>query len=84
MQGRSTKGKVCYAGDNLAPVAGRKELRSHGRFQGAHDDQVDAMTQALVRWHQPVDQTAIIPFSDLAAANARIREGSPGCAFNPV
>jgi predicted phage terminase large subunit-like protein len=51
---------------------------------GAHDDQVDAMTQALVRWHQPVDQTTIIPFSDLAAAYARIREGSPWVCINPV
>jgi hypothetical protein len=29
---------------------------------GAHDDQVDAITRALLRWHQPVEQTTIIPF----------------------
>ena len=29
---------------------------------GAHDDQVDAITRALLRWHQPVEQTTIIQF----------------------
>jgi predicted phage terminase large subunit-like protein len=43
---------------------------------GAHDDQVDAMTQMLLRWHQPVQQTTIISFADLADAYARNREES--------
>jgi hypothetical protein len=27
----------------------------------AHDDQVDAMTQVLLRWHQASQQTILIP-----------------------
>ena len=30
---------------------------------GAHDDQVDAMTQALLRWHMVVPQQEIIYYS---------------------
>ena len=29
---------------------------------GAHDDQVDAMTQALLRWHEVPDQQTIVPY----------------------
>lgn len=50
---------------------------------GAHDDQVDAMTQMLLRWHQPVEQTTIIPFCDLAPAYARNREESPWVRISP-
>jgi predicted phage terminase large subunit-like protein len=31
----------------------------------AHDDQVDAMTQILLRWHQPSGGTYVVPWSDL-------------------
>jgi len=30
---------------------------------GAHDDQVDAMTQALLRWHMAVPQEIVIQYS---------------------
>jgi predicted phage terminase large subunit-like protein len=41
---------------------------------GAHDDQVDAMTQVLLRWHAPVNQTVVMP---LVALEDYIN-GSPG------
>ncbi len=31
---------------------------------GAHDDQVDAMTQALIRWNEPQEQTYRIVMLD--------------------
>ena len=31
---------------------------------GAHDDQVDAMTQALLRWHTAVPEVQLVPFCE--------------------
>ena len=31
---------------------------------GAHDDQVDAMTQVLLRWHQASEHTILIPIAE--------------------
>lgn len=32
---------------------------------GAHDDQVDAMTQVLLRWHMALPQEQVIYWSDI-------------------
>jgi predicted phage terminase large subunit-like protein len=31
---------------------------------GAHDDQVDAMTQILLRWNQPREEVVVVPLSE--------------------
>lgn len=36
---------------------------------GAHDDQVDAMTQVLLRWHMAPPQQTVVLFSDLVDLN---------------
>ena len=43
---------------------------------GAHDDQVDAMTQVLLRWHQPVEQTSVVRWDDVLGPDWRNRDMS--------
>ena len=40
---------------------------------GAHDDQADAMTQVLLRWHQPVEETSVVRWTDILVRTSAIR-----------
>jgi hypothetical protein len=51
---------------------------------GAHDDQVDAMTQMLLRWHQPVEERVVVSYGELAALYGRDRAQSPWVRICPV
>ena len=44
---------------------------------GAHDDQVDAMTQMILRWHMAPPQERVVLWSDLLGDDYRDRDSTP-------
>jgi hypothetical protein len=56
-----------------------KSLSQQAAFpNGAHDDQVDAMTQALLRWHMAVPQETVLYLSGIPGTSLHA-----GCASIP-
>lgn len=52
---------------------------------GAHDDQIDAMTQVILRWHMAPPQERVVTWSELLGSEYayRDRESLPWVQISP-
>ena len=66
-----------FAASAPFPLGERLHRGVRAVSNGAHDDQVDAMTQMILRWHMAPPQERVVLWSDLLGDDYRDRDSTP-------